>query len=66
LAVAVFNRQNKAGTIGYTKFDMDNSQYRILDKPTLLTEQRKCTIKVVSARSMYQTGKKKERKNKPI
>lgn len=49
--MAVFNRQNKAGTIGYAKFDMDNSQYQ------------KCTIKVVSASSMYQTGKKK-RKNK--
>lgn len=63
--MAVFNRQNKAGTIGYAKFDMDNSQYRILDKPTLLSEQRTCTnVQLKSYLPDQRTKEEKKKKEK--
>lgn len=63
--MAVFNRQNKAGTIGYAKFDMDNSQYRILDKPTLLSEQRTCTnVQLKSYLPDQRTKQEKKKKEK--
>ena len=63
--MAVFNRQNKAGTIGYAKFDMDNSQYHILEKPTLLSEQRtRTSVQLKSCLPAQCTKREKKRKKK--